>query len=99
MEPEEKKRLEAAGYAVGDFADFLDLTADDVKLIDLRLRVARAAKAAREKAGVTQAELARRIGSSQPRVAAAERAGKGASLDLLFRCLFAASGKLGSPAL
>ena len=99
MTPEKLKKLEAAGYVVGDFQDFLGLTDEEVKLIDLRLRVARAAKSAREKAGLTQADLAKRIGSSQPRVAAAERAGKGASLDLLFRCLFASGGKLGSPAL
>ena len=94
MDPEKQKRLEAAGWVAGDIQDFLGLTDEEVQLIDLRIRVSRAAKSAREKAGLTQAEIAERIGSSQPRVAAAERAGKAASLDLLFRCLFAAGGKI-----
>lgn len=94
MTPEKRKRLEAAGYVVGDTRDFLGLTPEEVQLIDLRIRVSRAIKVAREKAGITQAQLAEKIGSSQPRIAVAEMAGKGASLDLLFRCLFAAGGQL-----
>ncbi len=94
MTPEKQKRLEASGYVVGDIQDFLGLTPEEVQLIDLRIRVAHAIKVAREKAGITQAQLAKKIGSSQPRIAVAEMAGKGASLDLLFRGLFAAGGKL-----
>jgi DNA-binding XRE family transcriptional regulator len=94
MNPEKKKRLEAAGYVVGDIQDLLGLTPDEVKLIDLKIQIARRVKVAREKAGITQAELAKRIGSSQPRIAAAETAGLGATLDLLFRMLFAAGGDL-----
>ncbi len=37
MTPEKKKKLEAAEYAVGDYQDFLGLTDEEVKLIDLRL--------------------------------------------------------------
>ncbi len=94
MNPEKKKRLEAAGYVVGDVQDLLGLTADEVKLIDLKIQVARSIKAAREKSGITQAELAKRIGSSQPRIAAAETAGMGTTLDLLVRMLFAAGGEM-----
>lgn len=94
MTPEKLKRMEAAGYVVGDIQDFLGLTPEEVQLIDLRIAVARAIKSAREKTGLTQAGLAKKIGSSQPRVAVAEAAGKGASLDLQFRCLFAAGGQL-----
>ncbi len=96
MTPEEKKRLEAAGYTVGDTQQFLGLTDEEMKLIDLRIALVRAAKAARKKAGLTQADIAKRIGSSQPRVAAVERFGTEPSLDLVIRCLYAAGGDLQS---
>ena len=98
MTPEEKKRLEAAGYTVGDTQQFLGLTDEEMKLIDLRIALVRAAKAARKKAGLTQADIAKRIGSSQPRVAAVERFGTEPSLDLVIRCLYAAGGDLPGPA-
>jgi len=44
----------------------------------------------RRRSGLTQAELAGRVGSSQPRIAAIEAANPGTSLDLLIKCLLAA---------
>ncbi len=96
MTPEEKNRIEAAGYTVGDTQQFLGLTDEEMKLIDLRIALVRAAKAARKKAGLTQADIAKRIGSSQPRVAAVERFRTEPSLDLVIRCLYAAGGDLQS---
>ena len=95
MDAEKRKRLEAAGYVVGDIGEFLGLTPEEVQLIDLKIEVARAIKAARVASGITQAQLAKKVGSSQPRIAAAETGGSGATLDLLFRMLFAVGGKLG----
>jgi transcriptional regulator with XRE-family HTH domain len=43
---------------------------------------------------LSQQELAKRIGSSQSRVAKIESAAEGVSLDLSFRGLFAVGGKL-----
>jgi transcriptional regulator with XRE-family HTH domain len=42
----------------------------------------------------SQTELARRIGSSQSRIAKLEAAGSDVSLDLLFRALFATGAKM-----
>ena len=94
MDSEKQKRLEAAGYVVGDIGDLLGLTPEEVQLIDLKIEVARSIKAARVAAGMTQAQLAKRVGSSQPRIAVAETGGTGTTLDLLFRMLFAVGGKL-----
>ena len=45
--------------------------------------------------GSSQTELARRIGSSQSRVAKLEAGETDVSLDLIFRALFATGAKIG----
>lgn len=93
MTPEKLKRLEAAGFSCGDAKDMLGLTPDEAKLVELRVEIAKAFRAIRKDAGMTQAELAQRIGSSQSRIAAAEH-GIDAGMDLLVRCLYAVGGTL-----
>jgi hypothetical protein len=94
MNKEKQKRLEAAGFRVGDAADFLGLADDERRLVELRLAVSKAVRARREKAGVTQQELAVKVKSSQSRIAKIESAAPGVSLDLSLRALFAAGGEL-----
>ncbi len=91
---EKEAALEAAGFRVGDAADFLGMSEDERRLLDLRLAVSRAVRRAREAQGLTQMQLAGRIGSSQSRVAKLEIGTGGVSLDLLFRALFALGGRL-----
>ncbi len=93
MTPEKRKRLEAAGFVQGDAKDMLAFTPDEAKLVELRVDIAKAFRAIRKQAGMTQAELAQRIGSSQSRIAAAEH-GIDAGMDLLVRCLYAVGGTL-----
>lgn len=93
MTPEKLKRLHEAGFVSGDAKDLLGLTPDEAKLVELRVEIAKAFRTVRRDAGMTQAELARRIGSSQSRIAAAEH-GIDAGIDLLIRCLYAVGGEL-----
>lgn len=93
MNAEKRKTLEAAGFQVGDAADFLGLSPDEAALVEARLGLADALRAAREASGESQATLARRIGSSQSRVAKAERADPGVSTDLMLRALFGTGAK------
>ena len=95
MNPRKRERLAAAGWQVGDAGDFLGLTDEERQLIDLRLTLGRAVRRLRESRGLSQDELAARMKSSQSRVAKIEVAGKGVSLDLQFRALFAAGGRIG----
>ena len=44
MDSEKRKRLEAAGYAVGDASDFLGLTDAETELVELKVRLALFAK-------------------------------------------------------
>jgi DNA-binding XRE family transcriptional regulator len=92
MTPKKKAKLEAAGFRVGDAEDFLELTPAEREIVELRVALARAVRQLREKAGLTQGQLAERIGSSQPRVAKMESGSGGVTLDLLFRGYFTLGG-------
>jgi len=90
MKPLKKKKLEAAGWRVGDAREFLSLTADEAEFVEIKLALARRLRALREQRHWTQAELAKHVGSSQSRVAKMEAADPTVSVDLLVRSLLAA---------
>jgi DNA-binding XRE family transcriptional regulator len=89
MDPEKKRRLERKGWKVGSAEEFLELTPQEVALIELRLKLADAVKLLRKDRDLTQAELAKLLGSSQSRVAKVEAGADSVSLDLLIRSYFA----------
>ena len=84
-----KQRLESAGWVVGDSAQFLQLSVEENRFIELKLALATGVRELRERRGLTQAALAQRLGSSQSRVAKMEAADRSVSLDLLMRSLLA----------
>ena len=89
MDAKKRKRLETAGWQVGDAADFLGLSAEEVALVETRLAVSGALRARRLASGLTQGALAKKLKSSQSRVAKLEAADPSVSLDLLLRAYFA----------
>jgi DNA-binding transcriptional regulator YiaG len=82
-----KGRLERAGWAVGDSAQFLQLSAEESRFVELKLALATGVRELRERKGLTQAGLAHRLGSSPSRVAKMEAADRSVSLDLIMRSL------------
>jgi hypothetical protein len=88
MDKAKRERLEAEGWKVGSVAEFLELTPEEVALIEIKLALSRSLRERREKQ-MTQAELAKRIESSQPRIAKAEGGDKSVSIDLLLRAILA----------
>jgi hypothetical protein len=88
MEASKRWRLEAKGWKVGDAADFLALTPEEAVMVEIRLALSRSLKERRQGA-MTQAALAMKIGSSQPRVAMAENGDGSVSIELLMRSLLA----------
>lgn len=90
MRAEKRKKLEAAGWHVGDAKDFLALTSGEAEFVEIKLALARRLRELREERNWTQAEFARRVGSSQSRVAKMEAADPTVSVDLLVRSLLAA---------
>ncbi len=87
MKPEKRKRLEAAGWRVSTASEFLGLTDEEAALIELKLDLAKAVKAERLYRKMTQAELGKRLESSQSRVAKMEGGDPSVSIDLLIRAL------------
>ena len=87
MDARQKRRLETDGWRFGSYADFLNLTDAEVMLVELRASLAAALKARRARLGVTQVELAKRLRSSQSRVAKMEAGNPAVSFELLMRAL------------
>jgi len=93
MKPSRKRRLERAGWKVGDAADFLGLSPEEARFIELKLALAAGVRRFRERHGLTQAALARRLGSSQSRIAKMEAGDASVSLDLLVKSLLSIGAK------
>ena len=75
------------GWTEGSVQDLLGLSDDEAAIVEMRVRLAERVRARRRARGVTQKELARRLQSTQPRVARLERAD--ASMEMLILALFA----------
>lgn len=89
MTAAKRKRLEDAGWTVGSTADFLRLSSEEQAIIEMRLVLSAVLRSRRRILGLSQAALAKRLGSSQSRVAKMESADPSVSLDLLVRALLA----------
>ncbi len=89
MEAAKRKRLEAAGWSVGSAADFLKLSPEEADFVELKLRLSESLKRRRQSKKLSQADLAKKIKSSQSRVAKMEAGDPSVSLDLLIRALLA----------
>ena len=87
MDKTKSNRLTAAGWRIGDAADFLELSAEEAAFVELRLALADHLREIRIKHGWTQAQVARQLGSSQSRVAKMEAADASVSVDLLVKSL------------
>ncbi len=87
MDATKKRRLERAGWSVGSAADFLELSAEEAALVEMRLALSASVRERRQRARLTQTALAKRLGSSQSRVAKMEAGDPSVSLDLLVRAL------------
>ena len=95
MKNDKKARLERAGWVVGDAAQFLKLSAQEQRFVELKLALATDVRQLRERRGLTQAALAKRLGSSPSRVAKMEAADTSVSLDLMMRSLLSIGATAG----
>lgn len=95
MKSGKKARLEREGWVVVDAAQFLKLSAQEQRFVELKLALATGVRQLRERQGLTQAALAKRLGSSQSRVAKMEAADTSVSLDLMMRSLLSIGATAG----
>ncbi len=72
MDSAKRKKLEAAGWKVGDAADFLEMNDVERQLLDARVKLATAIRRQRKACRLSQKELGIKLGTSQPRVAKIE---------------------------
>jgi transcriptional regulator with XRE-family HTH domain len=94
MDAAKRKVLQAAGWKIGDAADFLELSDGERQLLDARVEIALAIRRQRKIRRLSQADLGAKLKTSQPRVAKIERAATDVSLDQLVRAFAAAGGKI-----
>jgi len=94
MDATKRKLLEAAGWKVGDAADFLEMSDVEQQLLDARVQLALAIRRQRELRQMSQKQLGEKLKTSQPRIAKIERAASDVSLDQLVRALTTAGGRI-----
>ncbi len=87
MKADKRKKLEKAGWRVGNAAEFLGLSAAEEAYVELKLALAQELAEARRSHRLTQERLATMLKTSQPRVAMMEKGDPSVSLDLLVRAL------------
>lgn len=89
MNAAKRKRLEERGWKFGDAKAFMNLSPEEVAFIEIKLTLSKNLKSYRQTRGLTQTEFARKIKSSQSRVAKMESGDSSVSIDLLIQSLFA----------
>ena len=87
MEPTKRQKLEAAGWKVSTVAEFLDLSLEEMEMIEIRLSLSKSLKQFRKQQELSQQELADNINSSLSQVAKMEAASPSVSIDLLIKSL------------
>jgi DNA-binding transcriptional regulator YiaG len=91
MNKAQKARFAKAGWKVGTAADLLGMTDAEAALADAKLRLGDVVREMRQRRHLSQAALAKLMGSSQSRVAKVENQDAEVSLDLQLRAIFAAN--------
>jgi predicted transcriptional regulator len=87
MREDKRRRLEAKGWKVGTTREFLGLSAEEAASSELKVRLAMGLREWRRRRDLTQSDLAKRLQSSQSRIAKMEAGDPSVSLDLLVRSL------------
>lgn len=93
MDERKRKALAKLGGRITTVSEFLDLTAAEEALIEMRLQLVQEIRELRKSSGVTQEKLASAIGSTQSRVAKMEGGDPQASIESLLRAVVALGGR------
>lgn len=87
MNKTQAAKLKAAGFTVGNAQDFLGLSPAEAAYVEVRLALAKALRDCRTKHHLTQAAFAKKVHSSQSRVAKMEAGDPSVSVDLMIRSM------------
>jgi DNA-binding transcriptional regulator YiaG len=91
MNKAQKARFAKAGWKLGTAADVLGLSDAEAALVEAKFRLGDVVRTVRQRRHLSQAALAKLMGSSQSRVAKVENRDTEVSLDLQLRAIFAAN--------
>jgi predicted XRE-type DNA-binding protein len=80
-------RPKKAGWKTVTVQEFLNLSDEDMAVIEVKVALAKRLLEQRKRAGLSQVEVSRIVRSSQPRVALMEAADRSVSIDLLVNAL------------
>ena len=89
MRPDKQKKLKSKGWTTGTVTEFLDLSSEETAYIELKCALSEKLKQQRQHKKMSQVVMAKRIKSSQSRVAKMEAGDPSVSLDLLVKSLLA----------
>ena len=89
MQSSKRQKLEAAGWKVGDAAEFLGLTHDESAYLEVKLALSHSLRQRRLQNSLSQIELAMLVKSSQSRIAKMEAGDPRVSIDLIVKSLVA----------
>jgi predicted XRE-type DNA-binding protein len=92
MDRTKQAKLENAGWVVSTPKDFLNLSDEEAAFIEVKVALASALRTLRITQQLSQVEVARRLHSSQSRVAKMEGADRSVSVDLLLRSFLRLGG-------
>lgn len=93
MKASKRAKLEAAGWVVGSTAEFLGLDPEEAAFVEMKISLSLNLRQWRTRQKLSQGELAKRLRSSQSRVAKMEAADSTVSVDLLLRSLLRLGAK------
>ena len=82
-------KLHAAGWRIGDAQEFLQLTEQELMLLQIKESLSQAVRMMRTRQKLTQTELAKRMLSRQARVARIEGADVSVTAELMLQALIA----------
>ncbi|MDE2209650.1 MAG: XRE family transcriptional regulator [Betaproteobacteria bacterium] len=88
MDRQKRARLRAAGWMVGTPREFLKLSDEEAAFVEFKLALSKTLQAVRASQDLSQVEAAKRLRSSQSRVAKMEASDPSVSVDLLVKSLF-----------
>ncbi len=88
MDKRKRAKLKAGGWTVGTPHEFLKLSDEEAAFVEFKLALSKTLQAVRASQELSQVEAAKRLRSSQSRVAKMESSDPSVSVDLLVRSLF-----------
>jgi hypothetical protein len=88
MDKRKRAKLKAGGWTVATPCEFLKLSDEEAAFVEFKLALSKTLQAVRASQELSQVEAAKRLRSSQSRVAKMEASDPSVSVDLLVRSLF-----------